>query len=95
MKKNENAPIRRDVNVFDGDKIFVPKGFQVAERVDGPQVKLLKSIKSSLFRRLNNYENYQKIDIQNGISQCIEVIDKRIEKIKKIEGTFIKIPKAK
>lgn len=88
----ESPVIRRDPKAFDGSKPFVPKGFQVAERVNSPQVKLLKSLK----RKLSNLNNNRFILVSSTtIMECNKVIDKEIEKVKKSEGSFIQIPKAK
>lgn len=76
IKKKTNKP-------FGENKMFVPKGFKVAKKVDGPKVKLLKSVKRQL----------EKLSLQRfTLQDVMSIIDKRIEKEKKTES-YYKLPK--
>lgn len=87
---------RKQVKEFGGNKPFVPKGFQVAKKVDGPNVKLLKSLRKRLDKMhstLGKGENQKSFNY--GVDMCIQELDRRIKKEAKLEGTYIKIPKTK
>ena len=75
---------------FGSNKPFIPKRFQVAKKVDGPKVTLLKSI----CRTVQVSKHPKNGTYADAIFAVMGMITNRIDREAKKEGTYYRIPKS-